>query len=155
MEYDALLFDLFGTLVDGHGSAVPSARELLASLAPERWAIVTSCYASLARDILARAELPVPDVLITSDLLHANKPSPQGYLLAAKRLGRPPQSCIVFEDSVQGVAAAVAAQMDVVAISAHRDETLLRNTTGLVTRLSAVSVTAVGDGRYRVDWLLR
>jgi HAD superfamily hydrolase (TIGR01509 family) len=39
------------------------------------------------------------------------KPDPEGYLLAAKRLGLPPEACAVVEDSPTGVRAAKAAGM--------------------------------------------
>ncbi len=42
------------------------------------------------------------------------KPAPDLFLLAASRLGAVPPACIVVEDSVVGVAAAVAAGMPVV-----------------------------------------
>jgi HAD superfamily hydrolase (TIGR01509 family) len=44
------------------------------------------------------------------------KPSPAGFLLAAERLGVPPASCLVFEDSSAGVRAAKAAGMRCVAL---------------------------------------
>ena len=44
------------------------------------------------------------------------KPSPEGFLLGAKRLGAAPADCTVFEDSAAGVAAGKAAGMRVVAL---------------------------------------
>jgi HAD superfamily hydrolase (TIGR01509 family) len=44
----------------------------------------------------------------------AGKPAPDLFLFAAERLGVPPESCIVVEDSAAGVEAAIAAQMPVV-----------------------------------------
>ena len=44
------------------------------------------------------------------------KPAPDIFLLAAKRLNAPPESCLVFEDSVAGMQAAIAAGMSIVAI---------------------------------------
>ena len=43
--------------------------------------------------------------IITGDLVKTSKPSPEGYLLAAKKIGRKPENCFVFEDSLQGVMA--------------------------------------------------
>lgn len=39
------------------------------------------------------------------------KPHPEGFLMAAKRLGVPPQRCLVFEDTDLGIQAATAAGM--------------------------------------------
>ena len=44
------------------------------------------------------------------------KPDPEIYLRVAEMLALPPRSCIVFEDSPAGVAAALSAQMRVVGI---------------------------------------
>ncbi|MGA8152853.1 MAG: HAD family phosphatase [Terriglobales bacterium] len=39
------------------------------------------------------------------------KPDPEAFLLAAARLGVPPESCLVFEDTAMGIQAATAAGM--------------------------------------------
>ena len=44
------------------------------------------------------------------------KPAPDIFLLAAKRLNAKPENCLVFEDSIAGMNAAIAAEMNVVAI---------------------------------------
>lgn len=44
------------------------------------------------------------------------KPAPDLFLLAAQRLGQPPASCLVFEDSEHGARAAIAAGMSVVIV---------------------------------------
>jgi beta-phosphoglucomutase-like phosphatase (HAD superfamily) len=70
---------------------VRGARALLDAMgtfAP--WAVVTSAWRSLAEKRLRLAGLPIPDVLITSDDISHSKPHPEGYLLAAKRLGIAP-----------------------------------------------------------------
>lgn len=45
------------------------------------------------------------DFIVTADLISASKPDPEGYLLAARKLGVNPVKCVVFEDSLQGVKA--------------------------------------------------
>ncbi len=54
-------------------------------------------------------------VLNGSDVSHP-KPSPDIYLLAAERMGIPPAECIVFEDTPSGVAAGLAAGMQVIGL---------------------------------------
>lgn len=55
-------------------------------------------------------------VIATVDEVASPKPAPDVYLLAAKRLDVPPQSCVAFEDSPRGLAAAHAAGMLAVAV---------------------------------------
>jgi len=47
-----------------------------------------------------------------------SKPHPEVFLLAAERLGLPPEQCLVVEDAEAGVTAALAAGMRVVAVGA-------------------------------------
>lgn len=54
--------------------------------------------------------------IATSDEVAHPKPAPDVYLLAAQRLGIPPQHCAAFEDSPRGLAAAHAAGMYTVAV---------------------------------------
>src|SRR5262249_47194050 len=72
------------------------------------WAVVTNADARLASARLAVAGIEVP-VLITVDDVAAGKPDPEGYLLAARRLGVDPRHCLVVEDSEPGLAAGRAA----------------------------------------------
>lgn len=53
---------------------------------------------------------------VTADLISHSKPHPEGYLLAASRLGVAPEKCVVFEDSFQGICAGKAAGAFVVGI---------------------------------------
>jgi sugar-phosphatase len=97
--------------------AFPGASRLLNQLAPACWAVVTSGYADRVTDRFIRAGLPVPTVLIDGAAVVEAKPSPEGYLAAAQRLGAHPSECLVIEDAPAGVAAGAAAGMTVIAIT--------------------------------------
>jgi pseudouridine-5'-monophosphatase len=58
------------------------------------------------------------ETIITGDdpEVTRGKPAPDIFLLAAGRMGVPPERCLVFEDSLSGVEAAVAAKMPVIAV---------------------------------------
>jgi sugar-phosphatase len=94
---------------------LPGARELLASLPPDLWAIVTSCSRPLAEVRLNAAGLPIPRHLLTSDDVTNGKPAPEPYLKGAALLGFPASKCMVFEDAPAGVLAGKAAGATVVA----------------------------------------
>ncbi|WP_299482675.1 HAD-IA family hydrolase [uncultured Roseibium sp.] len=96
--------------------AIPGAVDLVNRLLPGRWAIVTSAGRDLAVRRLTAAGLPIPDVLVTAEDIEHGKPDPSGYLLAAERLGKPAENCLVFEDASAGIQAGLNAGSDVVAI---------------------------------------
>lgn len=51
------------------------------------------------------------DVILAGDDVVEKKPHPRIYLVAAERLGLPPDRCVVIEDSMVGLKAAKAAGM--------------------------------------------
>jgi HAD superfamily hydrolase (TIGR01509 family) len=52
------------------------------------------------------------ETVVTAEDTIRHKPEPDVFLLAAERLGVPPQDCLVYEDSTLGIDAAKAAGMD-------------------------------------------
>ena len=65
-------------------------------------------------------------VVVTGDDVTRNKPHPEIFLKAAEGLDLPPAKCLVVEDSVSGIKAAVAAGMKCVGVrGTYSDEQLL------------------------------
>ncbi len=60
------------------------------------------------------------DARVTNEEITESKPSPQTFLRAAQKIGLAPGRCAVVEDAVQGVQAARAAGMAVVAVTTTR-----------------------------------
>ena len=98
--------------------AVLGAGELLRSLPPDRWALVTSAGRDLAERRMAVSGLPVPGVVVSGDDVARGKPDPEGFLQAAARLGHPPEHSVVFEDAEPGVIAARSAGAFTVVVGA-------------------------------------
>ena len=130
-------------------TAIDGARQVLARLPAESWAIVTSGSARLARGRLAYVGLPVPNVLVTAEDVKDGKPSPEPYLLGAKRLGVPFDKCVVIEDAPAGIQAGKSAGMRVVGIAAtHTRQALLETGADVVIeRLVDLKIFASADGR--------
>lgn len=55
--------------------------------------------------------------VITGSMVEHSKPDPEGYLKAARAIGRRPECCFVFEDSMQGLEAGRRAGATVVGIA--------------------------------------
>ena len=125
---------------------IAGARELIASLPPERWALVTSADAALARSRLTACGLPVPRVFITAESVEKGKPDPRCYQLGAEGLGLDPRDCIVFEDADAGLAAGRAAGAQIVAVaSTQSSEGLERKGELWVPDLAGLRVRLDGD----------
>lgn len=123
---------------------VPGAARLLADLARSGCpvAVVTSASLELATRRMRAAGVAPPEVLVSADDVTAGKPSPQGYLMAAGRLGVPAGDCVLFEDAEAGLRAAVASGGQVVVVGEHASDTTeaLRR----VADLRSVEVRTVG-----------
>lgn len=108
----------------------PGVREFLAVLRSRgfKTAVVTSSdnvkMESLWRQVPDLKEYF--DTVITGSDVTRSKPDPQGYLLAAQRLGCAPGDCYVFEDSLQGLEAGMASGATVIALATSNPHGLLK-----------------------------
>jgi HAD superfamily hydrolase (TIGR01509 family) len=62
------------------------------------------------------------DRVITPEDVEHGKPAPDMFLLAAKRMGVPPEKCLVFEDAEPGMRAADAAGMKWVRVPSRKSK---------------------------------
>jgi len=128
-------------------SAISGAIALLRDLRAVRipTALVTSGAHWKIDAVTRQLEIEdVFDVYVTVEDIAAGKPAPDCYLQAARALDVPPASCIVFEDAVSGVEAAVAAGALCIGIgpAAMAPALLQAGVCAVMPDLSAVSVTA-------------
>lgn len=90
------LLDLLGSL------GIPTA--LVTSSNPEKMEQLSRQYPDFTPRFAA---------VINGSMVSRGKPDPEGYLLAADKLGKKPQRCVVVEDSLQGIRAGRAAGCEV------------------------------------------
>lgn len=88
----------------------PGARELLQSLRERgvRTALVTMSVRSMAEQIVGAIPFDAFDVIVSGDEVSEPKPHPEPYLRAAEILGIEPGHAVAIEDSLVGLASAVA-----------------------------------------------
>ena len=119
---------------------VRGARELVALLPAERWAVATSGIGEVARTRLKALGFPLPRILISADMVTNGKPHPEPYLRAAKGLGFKPADCLVIEDAAAGIASARAAGMEVIGVATTFPASALVAADAIVPNLSGMSV---------------
>lgn len=78
-------------------------------------------------------------VIISEKDVTRGKPEPDGYLLAAKRLGVKPENCLVIEDAIVGVTAARRAGMHCLAVTNSHPRDSLSDADLVVDSLEEIS----------------
>ena len=127
-------------------TVLPGTKSLLGRLPPERWAIVTSATRRLLLGRLAAEGLPVPERLISGDMVERGKPDPEPYRRGAELLGFAPVECVVVEDAPSGVGAGIAAGCRVLGVLGTHEASELREATWIVESLEEIAVQVGGYG---------
>ncbi|WP_260177969.1 HAD family hydrolase [Tunturibacter empetritectus] len=125
---------------------LPGVKALLESLPAERWAIVTSATRRLLLGRLKAAGLPVPERIISADMVERGKPDPEPYQRGAELLGLRPEDCLVVEDAPSGVDAGLAAGCQVLGVAGTHTVEDLKGAQWVVRSLEGVSMGAGANG---------
>ena len=97
---------------------VPGVREFLSRHAGEPMAIATNAEAANVHFVLENSSLGLFfDAVVDGNQVTHPKPHPEVFLKAAALLGHAPKDCVIFEDSLTGIAAARAAGAKVVGVT--------------------------------------
>jgi beta-phosphoglucomutase len=106
-----------------HAALVPGVREFLERHRELPAAVATNAETANVEFVLREAGLEEYfRATVDGSQVGNPKPYPDIYLLAAEKLGVAPDNCVVFEDSLTGVRAGLAAGMRVVGLSTtHHD----------------------------------
>ena len=131
---------------DTEGLEVLEGVVSILQLLPQKyWTIVTSATERLARSRLAHAGIPVPEHIITADMVAHGKPHPEPYLKGAKILGLAPADCIVIEDSPSGSKAGHEAGCKVLATTFSHTVEQLAVADWIVESLGKVKIMILPD----------
>jgi len=95
---------------------VPGALAFVQSLPSDLVALVTSAPVDLAELRMGVAAIDIPAIAITAESVTRGKPDPEGFALAAARLGFATADTVVFEDAAAGITAALAAGSRVIVV---------------------------------------
>lgn len=137
--------------VADHNPIGDSAAELVKLLADNAIpvGIVTGAQRDDVRAVLDGSPTgELVTLLIAEEDVRNGKPHPEGFLTAARILDRRPSDVLVFEDSVPGVRAAVAAGMHCIAVGVEPSPELRAIAPAIVAELSA-DLVAVPLSRWR------
>lgn len=127
-------------------TVLPGVKKLLDGLPLERWAIVTSATQRLLLARLKAAGLPIPERIISGDMVERGKPDPEPYRRGAELLGFQPGECIVVEDAPSGVGAGKAAGARVLAVLGTHTAEELKQADWIIASLEDLTVTSGANG---------
>jgi HAD superfamily hydrolase (TIGR01509 family) len=143
-------------IVEEEGLLVlPGAVELVRKLSARHKSTVVSGSSRAEVEMTLRA-LGVLDCFpwfVGAEDTSRGKPYPDGYLLAAQRLGVPPADCLVIEDSTAGIRAGRTAGMTVIAVKAgnfaHQPQDEAHLVVEALTDLTDSLLARLADGDYK------
>jgi mannitol-1-/sugar-/sorbitol-6-phosphatase len=107
---------------------------------------VTSCTHRLMLARLKAAGLPLPERVISGDMVERGKPDPEPYRRGAELLGFLPEECVVVEDAPSGVGAGKAAGCRVLGVLGTHSAEELRAADWVVGSLEGLQVMVDTDG---------
>lgn len=117
--YSKIFRKIYNKLITERLEIRPGAKNLVKGLRKRGYllGIVSSSSSSSIKQILTTGEI-LDDfkLYISSEDVKENKPNPEPYLLALKRLGVQPDDTLAFEDSSTGIVSARGAGIQVIAV---------------------------------------
>ncbi len=109
----ARTYALYLDLIKGQLTALPGVRDFVAACRARGLALAVASSADAIKVSGNLDEIGLPsstfDVVVNGSEVARKKPAPDIFLEACRRLGLEPAACLVIEDALSGVAAALAA----------------------------------------------
>ena len=133
----------FRQLISRNIRPLPGAIDLMKSLRENGFSLALASSAPIENVQLVLKDLGIINcfgAIVWGREVAEGKPSPQGFLLAAKKLGVAPANCVVIEDAVAGVTAAKRAGMRCIAVTNTNSRETLAEADFVVDTLEVVAV---------------
>jgi len=152
-------------VAEGTLPARPGVKRIVEAAQDAGWklAVCSTSAEESVRAILEHAVGPERaarfDLLLAGDVVASKKPAPDIYLLALERLGVPPASVLVIEDSRNGLLAAVSAGLScVVTVNGYTQDEDMSEAVLVVTSLGdpggeATTILANRSTAQPGDWI--
>ena len=138
--------ELYRDKIAGKVRPIPGAADLLRRLRRRhrRAAIVSSTPGENVRLVLHGLGFEgFFEAIVAGEDVRRGKPDPEGFLLAAERLGMEPRECVVIEDAPDGVEAAKRAGMTCVGLARGRPPDVLARADLVVASLKDAALYAL------------
>lgn len=130
--------ELYRAAIVGRIQGVPGAVDLVRRLEKEGLGLAVVTSTPRANVELILRSLGLADAfatIVNGEDVRQGKPDPEGFLLAAQRLGVAPAGCVVLEDAPAGIRAAKAAGMRSIGVATTRPAKMLREADLVIERL--------------------
>lgn len=125
-------------------SVYTSSLDLIKELKSHNMKIAVASSSRNCKRILQKANIiHLADAIVDGNDVTRSKPDPQIFQLAAQRLGCVYTECLVFEDAVLGIEAAVNGKMVCIGIDRYDNPARLAKATLVVNDLSRVSYKTI------------
>lgn len=117
---------------------LPGSREFLQVLKDNGIRIALGSASKNAMIILDKTNIRhFFDVIVDGNMVYASKPDPEVFLTGAKLLNVAPQECVVIEDAIAGIEAAIAGNMKVIGIG---NKEVLNKANLVISSLTEISI---------------
>jgi HAD superfamily hydrolase (TIGR01509 family) len=131
LEVKKRTYDIYLEIIKGELTPLPGVFDFIDQCRRRglRLAVASSADLRKVDGNLTEIGLPLDsfDAVVTGDDVERKKPAPDIFLLAAERIGVDASDCLVVEDAVSGVEAAVAAGAKCLAITSSFNRDQLKN----------------------------
>jgi beta-phosphoglucomutase len=128
--------------------ALPGVVELIKALAKAKFELAVVSSTPKENIDLVTKVLGIEkyfSLFINGDDVKEGKPSPQGFLMGAEKLGVKPENCVVMEDAVVGVRAAKRAGMYCIAVTNTCTREDISAADVVVDSLEEITVKTIGE----------